>query len=137
MKKHIRTFIEAMIENDEEGAKDAFHLAVKGKVKQFVNDEEKSSDRVETLRVEERDALTAAIDSKITDFLQEEIVELRADIDRFRDLEAEYEVKLEEAKVEMGKQLKVDLSELVDKMDKFIEIRMFVEVEEMRQGQIK
>jgi len=83
--------------------------------------------------VQERDALIEAIDTKISDFLQEELVELRDDIDRFRDLEADYAEKVVEAKAQMGNELKSDLSELVEKLDAFLEIRLAAEVEELRE----
>jgi protein-tyrosine-phosphatase len=81
----------------------------------------------------ERDALIEAIDTKIGDFLTEEVAELKDDIDRFRDLEAEYAEKVVEAKAQMGTELKSDLSELVEKLDAFLEIRLAAEVEELRE----
>lgn len=83
--------------------------------------------------VQERDALIEAIDTKIGDFLQEEVAELRDDIDRFRDLEAEYAEKVVEAKAQMSNELKSDLAELVEKLDAFLEIRLAAEVEELRE----
>ena len=83
--------------------------------------------------VQERDALIEAIDTKIGDFLKEEVAELKDDIDRFRDLEAEYAEKVVEAKAQMGVELKSDLSELVEKLDAFLEIRLAAEVEELRE----
>lgn len=83
--------------------------------------------------VQERDALIEAIDTKIGDFLQEEVSELKDDIDRFRDLEAEYAEKVVEAKAQMSNELKSDLAELVEKLDAFLEIRLAAEVEELRE----
>jgi len=83
--------------------------------------------------IEERDALIEAVDSKVSDFLDGEISELKEDIERFRDLEAEYAEKLVEAKGEMGEELKGDLGELVEKLDAFLEIRLTAEVEELRE----
>jgi len=81
----------------------------------------------------ERDALIEAIDTKVGDFLQEEVAELKGDIDRFRDLEAEYAEKVVEAKAQMSGELKSDLAELVEKLDAFLEIRLAAEVEELRE----
>lgn len=81
----------------------------------------------------ERDALIEAIDTKVGDFLQEEVAELKTDIDRFRDLEAEYAEKVVEAKAQMSGELKSDLAELVEKLDAFLEIRLAAEVEELRE----
>lgn len=83
--------------------------------------------------VTERDALVEAIDSKVGDFLDSELSELREDIERFRDLEAEHAEKLVEAKGQMADELKGDLKELVEKIDSFLEIRIAAEMEELRE----
>ncbi len=83
--------------------------------------------------VTERDALVEAIDSKVGDFLDSELSELREDIERFRDLEAEHAEKLVEAKGQMAGELKNDLKELVEKIDSFLEIRIASEIEELRE----
>ena len=73
------------------------------------------------------------MDSKVSEFLDVEISELKEDIERFRDLEAEYAEKLVEAKSEMGEELRGDLGELVEKLDAFLEIRLSAELEELRE----
>jgi uncharacterized protein YukE len=83
--------------------------------------------------VKERDALVDAIDNKVGDFLADEVAELKEDIEKFRDLEAEYAEKLVEAKAAMGDELKNDLVELVEKIDAFLEIRLAAEIEELRE----
>ncbi len=83
--------------------------------------------------ITERDALVEAIDSKVGDFLDAEIAELKSDIERFRDLEAEHAEKIVEAKAEMANELKSDLKELVEKLDSFLEIRIAAEIEELRE----
>lgn len=83
--------------------------------------------------VKEREALIEAIDTKVGEFLEEELGELREDVERFRDLEAEYAEKLVEAKAAMGDELKGDLRELVEKLDAFLEIRLAAEFEELRE----
>lgn len=83
--------------------------------------------------VTERDALIEAIDTKVNEYLSEEIAELKADISTFRDLEAEMATKIVEAKSEMGTELQNDLSELVEKLDAFLEIRLGAEMEELRE----
>jgi DNA repair exonuclease SbcCD ATPase subunit len=83
--------------------------------------------------VEERDILIEALDAKVTEVLKEELNELKEDIERFRDLEAEYAEKLVEAKSEMADQLKNELGELVEKVDAFLEIRLASELEELRE----
>lgn len=81
----------------------------------------------------ERDALIEAIDSKMETALVDEISELKEDIERFRDLEAEYGEKLIEAKAAMKAELRNDLKELVEKLDTFLEIRLNSEIEELRE----
>ena len=81
--------------------------------------------------VNERDALIEAVDAKVGDFLDSELEELKGDIERFRDLEAEAAEKLVEAKAVMSEELKGDLAELVEKLDSFLEIRLRAELEEL------
>ncbi len=83
--------------------------------------------------VKERDTLVEAIDSKVGEFLEEELGELKEDIERFRDLEAEYAEKIVEAKAAMGDEVKADLKELVEKIDAFLEIRLTAELEELQE----
>lgn len=83
--------------------------------------------------VVERDALIEALDSKVSELLEAEVNELKEDIERFRDLEAEYAEKLVEAKAQMADELKSDLSELVEKLDTFLELRIAAEMEELRE----
>jgi hypothetical protein len=81
----------------------------------------------------ERDTLIEALDAKVTEALTEELGELRQDIERFRDLEAEYADKIVEAKSEMAVTLKKDVAQLIEKLDNFLEIRLASELEELRE----
>lgn len=83
--------------------------------------------------IAEREALVEAVDTKVAEFLDAEIEELKEDIERFRDLEAEYAEKLVEAKASMADELKNDLAELIEKLDTFLEIRLAAELEELRE----
>lgn len=83
--------------------------------------------------VAEKETLIEAIDTKVGELLEGEIEELKEDIERFRDLEAEYAEKLVEAKAAMGDELKSDLGELVEKLDSFLEIRLNAEMEELKE----
>lgn len=83
--------------------------------------------------VQEKDTLIEAIDTKVGEFLESEVDELKEDIERFRDLEAEYAEKLVEAKAAMADELKGDLADLVEKIDSFLEIRLAAEIEELRE----
>ncbi len=83
--------------------------------------------------IAERDTLVEALDSKIGEHLELEISELKEDIERFRDLEAEYADKLVEAKTEMAEELKQDVYQLVESIDHFLEIRLNSELQELRE----
>jgi len=83
--------------------------------------------------ITERDQLIEAIDTKVGELLDAEIAELKEDIERFRDLEAEYAEKIVEAKAQMSDELKADLGQLVEKLDAFLEIRLSNELEELRE----
>lgn len=81
----------------------------------------------------ERDTLIEALDAKATEFMTEELNELHVDIERFRDLEAEYAEKLVEAKGEMATQVKRDVATLIESLDTFLEVRIASEIEELRE----
>lgn len=81
----------------------------------------------------ERDTLIEAVDSKVTEAMLTELNELREDIARFRDLEAESAIKLVEAKSEMAIQLKSEIAQLIEKVDNFLEFRIATEMEELRE----
>jgi len=83
--------------------------------------------------ISERETLIEALDAKITEALTEELDDLRGDIDRFRDLEAEYADKLVESKSETADQLKTDIAQLIEKLDAFLEVRLSAELEELRE----
>lgn len=81
----------------------------------------------------ERDLLIEALDTKVDEMLKSELGELRHDLERFRDLEAEYASKVVETKSEMTVELKKDLRELVEKIDNFLEIRLNSELADLRE----
>lgn len=83
--------------------------------------------------VNEKENLVEAVDLKVTEYVEKEMGELKEDIERFRDLEAEYAEKLVEAKASMGDELKDDLKELVEKIDTFLEMRIASEMDELRE----
>jgi len=83
--------------------------------------------------IKDREILIEALDSKVTELLTEELNELRADIERFRDLEAEYAQKIVEAKQALSATMKQDIAQLIEKLDSFLEIRLTAELEELRE----
>ena len=83
--------------------------------------------------ISERETLIEALDAKITEALEEEIADLKSDIERFRDLEAEYASKIVENKQSLAEQLKGDMAQLIEKLDAFLEVRLSSELEELRE----
>jgi len=81
----------------------------------------------------ERDELVSKVDSFVSEALVKELSELKADIERFRDLEAEYAEKLVEEKHKLAAQVEEDLDSLVDKIDDFFEIRLAAELNELKE----
>lgn len=83
---------------------------------------------------EDKAVLVEAIDTKVTALLNAEVAELKEDIERFRDLEAEYAAKLVEEKEAMGLQLKADMTKLVETLDVFLEERLTEEITELKES---
>lgn len=84
--------------------------------------------------VSEKNTLIEAIDSKVGEYLETEMDELKESIESFRDLEAEAAEKLVEAKAAMADELQSDLTDLVEKIDSFLEIRLNAEIDELREN---
>jgi len=118
-KKELETAYQAKLDEAISAAKDDAAAAVRAELTEQW--------------IDERDSLIEAVDSKVTDFLETELDELKEDIERFRDLEAEYAEKLVEAKSEMADELKGDLEDLVEKLDTFLEIRLAAEMDELKE----
>lgn len=83
--------------------------------------------------VSERDALVEAIDTKVNEFLTQEIKELKDDISSFRDLEAEYAKKLVDEKTTLAETLQKDMGELIEKINSFMEVRLSAEFDELKE----
>jgi hypothetical protein len=83
--------------------------------------------------IAERDELVAKVDGFVTEALVSEITELKQDIERFRDLEAEYAMKLVEEKHRLAEEVATELDELVDKIDAFFEVRLSAELGELKE----
>ncbi len=118
-----KELVDAFTAEVEKAKKEATELAIaEAKVdfaKQFAQDKE---------------ALVEALDTKLTALLSAEIQELKEDIERFRDLEAEHATKLVEAKEQMGLQLKADMAQLVETLDVFLEKSLTEELEELKES---
>jgi hypothetical protein len=83
--------------------------------------------------IAERDELVTKVDGFVTEALVKEITELKHDIERFRDLEAEYAEKLVEEKHKLAEEVATELDQLVDKIDAFFEVRLSAELGELKE----
>jgi len=79
----------------------------------------------------ERDELVTKVDGFVADALLKEVTELKSDIERFRDLEAEYAEKLVEEKYKLADEVESEMEQLIDKMDAFFEVRLSAEIDEL------
>lgn len=82
----------------------------------------------------DKEALIDALDTKLDEKVEEEISELKEDIERFRDLEAEYAEKVVEARKEMSDTVKEDMKNVLEALDAYVEMRLSAEVEELRES---
>lgn len=137
MNEALQKLLESELLNDETRAElkeaiEAYQASIKEAVEKDVTAEVTA--RLTEQFIADKEALVEAIDTKLETLLKEEIEELKADIENFRDLEAEYAGKLVEARAEMAEQLKSDLGELVENLDAFLEVRLAEEIEELRES---
>jgi hypothetical protein len=83
--------------------------------------------------ISERDELIDKVDAFVAEALTKEIAELKGDIERFRDLEAESAAKLVEEKHRLAAEVATELDTLVDKIDAFFEMRLTAEMDELKE----
>jgi hypothetical protein len=83
--------------------------------------------------IAEREELVTKVDDFVSAALTNELAELKGDIERFRDLEAEYAEKLVEEKHKLAEEVASELDALVDKIDAFFEMRLTAEMEELKE----
>jgi hypothetical protein len=81
----------------------------------------------------EREELIAKVDAFVAEAMTKEVAELKGDIERFRDLEAEFAEKLVEEKHKLAGEVASELDQLVDKIDAFFEMRLSAEMEELKE----
>lgn len=83
--------------------------------------------------VDAREALVEKVESFVAEQIEKEFVELRSDVERFRDLEAEFAGKLVEEKRKLAEEVNAEIESLIDKIDEFLEVRLADEFEEMKE----
>lgn len=83
--------------------------------------------------IKDRELLIEAIDTKVGGLLETELGELKDDVNKFRDLEAEYAAKIVEARASMAEELKDDMAKLVVHIDSFLEESLAAEFQELQE----
>jgi hypothetical protein len=84
--------------------------------------------------MEDKEALIESVDTLVRELLTAEIEELREDIERFRDLEAEAAASLATEKAKLAENVKSQMAELVETLDGFLEARLTEEFNELRES---
>lgn len=132
----MEELLQKLVENDllNEETKQEIKEAFDQRVQEAV-EEERTNVRAELAEqfVADKEALIEALDTKAEEYLKSEIEELREDIDRYRDLEAEYAEKVVEAREEMKETLQSDMKELVEMVDTFLDMALDEEFQELRE----
>lgn len=82
----------------------------------------------------DKEELVEAMDTALEKALTGELEELKEDIERFRDLEAEYSKKLVEARQQMSENVKNDMAKLLEGLDAYVDQRLHVELDELRES---
>lgn len=82
----------------------------------------------------DKEELVEAMDTALEKALSSEIEELKEDIERFRDLEAEYSKKLVETRQKMSENVKNDMAKLLEGLDAYVDQRLHVELDELRES---
>lgn len=83
--------------------------------------------------INERDELVRKVDDYVSEALKNEMSELKADVERFRDLEIEYAERIVEEKQNLAEEVASELDDLVEKIDAFFEVRLNSELDELKE----
>ena len=83
--------------------------------------------------IKEREVLIEAIDGKVGQYLEAEVSDLKEDVSRFRDLEAEFAEKIVESRASMAEELKDDMAKLVESIDGFLKVQIDTEFKELHE----
>lgn len=82
----------------------------------------------------DKEELVEALDTALTKMVSSEVEELREDIESFRNLEAEYAEKLVTERQKMAENVKQDMSKLLEGLDAYVDQRLHVELDELRES---
>lgn len=83
--------------------------------------------------VQERESLIEALDAKTDEVLKAELAELKEDIERFRDLEAEFAGRLVEEKQVLAETLQQNITQLAEMLDQFVHEKLVAEMDELKE----
>lgn len=100
-----------------------------------VREQESTKVRAELVEqwLSERETLVEAIDAKVEDLLATQLDELKEDIARFRDLEAEKAAEIVEMRATMAAELQSDITALIVELDSFVDARLTHEISELKE----
>lgn len=104
-------------------------------LKQSLREEVETDVRAELAAAwtDERNQLLDTLDRFMAESLEKELSELRADVERFRDHEAEQAAKIVEMRKSMAKTLGAEMEELVENLDCFLSKELKRELTELRE----
>lgn len=122
-KAEIKAKFEAFIAEAKAAASEAAKAEAESEVRAQLTEE----------FIKSRDELVESVNTKVDDLLNEELEELRGDIEAFRDLEVEHAERLAEEKEQLAVQLGEEIDGLVDKIDAFLEVRLTEEFTELKE----
>jgi DNA repair exonuclease SbcCD ATPase subunit len=83
--------------------------------------------------INERDELINKVDAFVAEALNNELTELKSDIEQYRDLQAEMAQRLVEEKHRLAEEVAKELDQLVDKLDAFLEMQLTAELTELKE----
>lgn len=136
MDEILNKLLESELLNDDTKTQitEAFNAAVDG-MRQQVREELEIEVRGELVEqwTTQRDALIEAVDAAVVDMVANEMIELKDDINSFRDLEAEFAEKIVTEKHRLANQLAEELDKLVDDVSSFLDERIDEEMIELKE----
>lgn len=82
----------------------------------------------------ERQKIVEALDAEVNSVLEKELEKLKEDIQSYRDLEVEYEMRLLEETKKMKETLDADLNKLAELTESFIQLQMEAEITDLKES---
>lgn len=82
----------------------------------------------------EQETLVEALDMQVRTMVAEEISALKEELERFRDLDAEYATRLVEARADLNEQIRGDMRDLLVTLNSFLEDRFVAEMSSLKES---